>query len=200
MAVAKVTLNSDVIVDMTDATATESEILDSETAYIADGSKAIGTARSGGSGASEWKSLVSPTTPSTSVKSYSQSFGDYKELFCAYNITATDGSTNISTQLGIGTKTARVANNIKEYAGYSSYKRFIVFVHAVKTDDNNVAYSFITLRGTSSNTGITTNNMTLPSYDYYAMGVVAIESDLIAFYDNNTTDTNKTYTFAAWGR
>lgn len=153
-----------------------------------------------GGGASAWKSIVSPTTPSTSVRSYSQSFGDYKELLCAYNISSTDGATNIATQLGFGTKTARAGNNIREYAGYSSYKRFIVFVHAVKTDDNKVAYSFIVLRGSTSDTGITTNNMTLPSYDYYAMGIVALENDLISFYDNNTTDTNKTYTFAAWGR
>ena len=48
MAVAKVTLNNTVIVDMTDATATAAEILQDETAYIADGSKAIGTASGGG--------------------------------------------------------------------------------------------------------------------------------------------------------
>ncbi|MBP5475035.1 MAG: hypothetical protein J6X83_02085 [Methanomicrobium sp.] len=48
MAVAKVTVNSNVIVDMTDATADAAKILSAETAYIADGTKATGaiTARS----------------------------------------------------------------------------------------------------------------------------------------------------------
>ena len=44
MAVAKVTLNNNVIVDMTDATAAANKILASETAYIADGTKATGSA------------------------------------------------------------------------------------------------------------------------------------------------------------
>ena len=43
MAVAKVTLNNNVIVDMTDATAAANKILSTYTAYVADGTKATGS-------------------------------------------------------------------------------------------------------------------------------------------------------------
>ena len=43
MAVAKVTLNNNVIVDMTDATAAANKILSTYTAYLADGTKATGS-------------------------------------------------------------------------------------------------------------------------------------------------------------
>jgi hypothetical protein len=49
MAVAKVTLNGSTLVDMTDATADESTIVSGSTAYVADGSKVLGTASGGGS-------------------------------------------------------------------------------------------------------------------------------------------------------
>lgn len=49
MAVAKVTLNGTTLMDVTDATASAGEILQTYTAYIATGSKATGTATSGSS-------------------------------------------------------------------------------------------------------------------------------------------------------
>lgn len=51
MAVAKVTLNGVTLMDVTDASASASEILNTYTAYIHDGTKATGTATSGGTGA-----------------------------------------------------------------------------------------------------------------------------------------------------
>ena len=50
MSVAKVTLNNSVIVDMTDATATADKVVNTYTAYVADGSKVTGTAPAGGGG------------------------------------------------------------------------------------------------------------------------------------------------------
>ena len=47
MSVAKVTLNNTVILDLTDATATAPDIIAPKTAYIADGSKAVGTGSGG---------------------------------------------------------------------------------------------------------------------------------------------------------
>ena len=54
MSVAKVTLNGNVIVDMTDATAAASDITAPKTAYIADGSKAIGS----GGGSDDSKTII----------------------------------------------------------------------------------------------------------------------------------------------
>ena len=48
MAVAKVTINGTTILDLTDATADASTIVSPKTAYIADGSKAVGQASGGG--------------------------------------------------------------------------------------------------------------------------------------------------------
>ncbi len=65
MAVAKVTINGTTILDLTDATADASTIVSPKTAYIADGSKAVGQA-SGGGGSPTLETITKSYTPTES--------------------------------------------------------------------------------------------------------------------------------------
>ena len=68
MAVAKVTINNNVILDLTDATAGASTIVSPYTAYISDGSKAVGQA-SGGGGTPTLQTKTKNYTPTETAQS-----------------------------------------------------------------------------------------------------------------------------------
>ena len=68
MAVAKVTINNNTILDLTDATAGASTILSPYTAYISDGSKAVGEA-SGGGGTPTLQTKTKSYTPTETAQS-----------------------------------------------------------------------------------------------------------------------------------
>lgn len=67
MATAKVTLKGNVILDLTDATATADKILDGYTAYGADGTKLIGTATGGGSTPTLQSKSATPTESTQTI-------------------------------------------------------------------------------------------------------------------------------------
>lgn len=161
MAVAKVTLNNNVIVDMTDATATAATIVSPETAYVADGSKKTGSVGAGTEGTpvatkgtvSNHSISVTPSVTNTGgiisggTKTGTAVSVSASELVSGSETKTANGTYDVTNlaSLVVNVPTGS-AKNIQMYSGYdtrtaNSYGATTVTLTVAKTGTYNVSWT-----------------------------------------------------------
>ena len=154
MATAKVTVNGTTIVDLTDATRTADKILQGFTAYIADGSKAVGTASGGGSGLTYETGTYTPTSD---IARPTISFGNThttEPILVVMSDTGTFYNTTNSNHLWFVVNFQQLGGPI--YQSSSSPNYAIAFYRYRGTNSSNFSASNTTI---TSTTGTTTNSL-----------------------------------------
>lgn len=111
MSIAKVTLNNDVLVDMTDASATANKILNTYTAYVADGSKVTGTATEG--------SATLGTKSISANGTYNASSDNY-DGYSSVTVDVPSGSVSLQSKSAAPSETAQTIEPDSGYDGLSS--------------------------------------------------------------------------------
>lgn len=160
---------------------------------------AWGEGSGGGGGQVAFQLINSESNVDCSVKrSFSVDATNYNELYLVFRANATDGSTNITSQFGIGVGDAPSVNgNIRSYFSASSYKAYVITLHLLRLADNYWDYSYSYSQVATTSSDIVTNNLVTNNS---MQGLIQNSGQYAFIHDNNTADTNKTYSFMAFGR
>lgn len=155
MAISKLILNGTTQMDVTDTTATASDVAQGKVFYAADGTQTIGTA-SGGGGASSWTKVCETSyqvtyTSNTAVSVATWSTG-HSELWTSDKIVYLRVRDTAGKRAGYfyGTDNFFINQYPKNGATTSSSTTAAIYIHRCETNEQYTAYSF----GTSNGYGV----------------------------------------------